>query len=286
MTEPVSLAGALDEARRILAAAGVSNPWLEARLLVSHALDIGKETVMGHPERPVPCGVKADLDAAVNRRARREPLAYILGSREFWSLPFRVTPHTLIPRPDTETLVEAALDWVGKGRTGIRVLDLGTGSGCLLLALLSELSDAWGVGVDASFGALRVARKNAADLGLAGRAGFAQSDWASAVVGLFDIVVSNPPYIADADFADLAPEVVQFEPRTALSGGADGLAAYGAMVPQLGHLLAPGGAAFLEIGAGAASDVTQLLQHHGFQDVEIKGDLAGIPRCARVVATI
>jgi release factor glutamine methyltransferase len=286
LTAPVTIAGALDGARRILAAAGVPNPRLEARLLVSHALGVGMETVMGHPERPVPYGRKDDLDAVVNRRARREPMAYLLGFHEFWSLPFRVTPHTLVPRPETETLVEAALDWLGKRRTNLRILDLGTGSGCLLLALLSELTKAWGVGVDASFGALQVARQNAADLGLVGRAGFARSDWARAVAGPFDIVVSNPPYIADPDFAALAPEVVQFEPRSALSGGPVGLAAYGAMVPQLGRLLAPGGAAFLEIGAGAAADVTQLLRSHGFQDVEIKDDLAGIPRCARVVATI
>lgn len=286
MTAPVTIAGALNDARRVLAAAGVPNPRLEARVLVSHALDIGMETVMGHPERRVPCGRKADLNAVVNRRARREPMAYIIGSHEFWSLPFRVTPDTLVPRPDTETLVEAALDWIGKRRTGIRILDLGTGSGCLLLALLSELTEAWGVGVDASLGALRVARRNAADLGLARHAGFIQSDWASAVEGPFDIVVSNPPYIADADFADLAPEVVQFEPRSALSGGADGLAAYGAMIPQLGRLLAPGGAAFLEIGAGAGSDVTQLVRSQGFQDVEIKDDLAGISRCVRIIATI
>jgi release factor glutamine methyltransferase len=131
-------------------------------------------------------------------------------------------------------------------------------------------------------GALRVARRNAMDLGLSGRAGFVQGDWASAVAGPFDIVVSNPPYIADPDFAGLSPEVVRFEPRAALSGGADGLSAYGVIAPQLGQLLAPGGAAFLEIGAGASADVTRLLQRHGFQDVEIKHDLAGIPRCARV----
>lgn len=285
MTAPITIAAVLDDARRVLASAGIPHPRFEARVLVRHALGVGMEVVLGHPERLVDQGRKARLDAMVNRRAGREPMAYILGTQEFWSLPFRVGPHTLIPRPDSETLIESALHWVGDHGADLRVLDLGTGSGCLLLALLSELTGAWGVGVDASFEALTVARQNAADLGLAGRAAFAQCDWASAVMGTFDMVVSNPPYIADVDLAVLAPEVVQFEPRAALSGGPDGLAAYRAVVPQLRRLVAPGGAAFFEIGAGGGGDVTEIFRSHGFQNVEIKDDLAGIPRCARVVAT-
>lgn len=286
MTAPATVAGVLDGVRRILAEAGIPDPRLEARVLVGHVLGVGMDVVLGHPERTIAPALTADLEVLARRRAAREPMAYILGFQEFWSLPFRVDQHTLVPRPDTETLVESALDWLGAGRAGVRVLDLGTGSGCLLLALLHELPGAWGVGVDASMGALRVARRNAMDLGLSGRAGFVQGDWASAVAGPFDIVVSNPPYIADPDFAGLSPEVVRFEPRAALSGGADGLSAYGVIAPQLGQLLAPGGAAFLEIGAGAAADVTKLLRRHGFQDVEIKDDLAGIPRCARVAARL
>lgn len=286
MTADVTIADALDGARRTLAAAGIPNPRLEARLLASHALGVTGELIMGYPERRVAHGLKADLDAVVNRRARREPLAHIVGHREFWSLSFCVTPHTLVPRPDTESLVEAVLEWLGGRVVGVRILDLGTGSGCILLALLAELPKAWGVGVDASIDALQVARQNAIALGLADRADFVQGDWAGSLRGGFDIVVSNPPYIADRDFVGLEPEVARFEPRLALSGGTDGLDAYRAIVPQLDPLLAPRGAAFLEIGAGAAADVTELIRNHGFEHIEIKDDFAGVPRCARVAVTI
>lgn len=286
MTAEATIADVLKGARRTLAAAGISDPRMEARLLASHALGITIEMIMGYPERPVDHGHNADLDAAVGRRARREPLAHIVGHREFWSLPFCVTPHTLVPRPDTETLVEAVLDWLGERNAGVRILDLGTGTGCILLSLLAELPSAWGVGADASIDALHVARQNAAALGLAERAYFVRSDWASGLKGGFDIVVSNPPYIADRDIVGLEPEVARFEPRLALSGGPDGLTAYRAIVPQLGRLLAPRGAAFLEIGAGASASVTELMRNDGFEHIEIKDDFAGVPRCVRVVRTI
>jgi len=286
LTAEATIADVLRGAQRTLAAAGIANPRLEARLLASHVLGITIEMIMGYPECPVAHGHKADLDAAVGRRARREPLAHIVGHREFWSLPFCVTPHTLVPRPDTESLVEAVLDWLGERKAGVRILDLGTGTGCILLSLLAELPRAWGVGVDASIGALHVARQNAIALGLADRAGFVRGEWASGLEGSFDVVVSNPPYIADGDIVGLEPEVAKFEPRLALSGGPDGLAAYRAMVPQLGRLLAPHGAAFLEIGAGAAASVTELVRNDGFEHIEIKDDFAGVPRCVRVVKTI
>ena len=217
----------------------------------------------------------------------REPLAYILGSREFWSLPIRVTADTLVPRPETETLVEAALAWVEERRVGeaeTRILDLGTGSGCLLLAMLSELPRAWGMGVDLSASALAVARDNADTLELAHRACFAVGDWGSALGGEFDLVITNPPYIVDAELPALAPEIVRFEPRLALAGGADGLAAYREIAPQLRRLLAPGGAAFLEVGAGQAPPVAAMLTANGLQGVDIKTDLAGVGRCLRAVA--
>lgn len=286
MRVAMTVAAALDEGQRALIAAGIPNPRLEARILASHALGITVETIIGHPERRVTRGCRADLDAAVSRRARREPLAHIVGHREFWSLPFRVSPDTLIPRPDTETLVEAVLDWLGERTRRVRILDLGTGSGCILLALLTELQGAWGVGVDVSIHALEVARQNAAALGLAGRAGFVLGDWASGLRGGFDIVVSNPPYIAERDLAGLEPEVARFEPRLALSGGTDGLAAYRAIAPQLARLLAPRGAAFLEVGVGAAGAVTELMRNDGFEHIEIKDDFARIPRCVRVGKTI
>lgn len=286
MTARVTIADALEGARKILATAGIPNPRLEARLLAGHVLGTAVEMIMGYPERQVAPARKADLEALVARRAGREPLAQILGYREFWSLPFSVNAHTLVPRPDTECVVAAALDWIGAKKCDLRILDLGTGSGCILLSLLSELPRARGLGVDISLAALHVARSNAISLGLGERADFVQGDWTSSLNGCFDIVVCNPPYIAEYDLADLAPEVARFEPRLALSGGADGLAAYRAVIPRLGRLLDRRAAAFFEIGAGAAEAVTKVLRDHGFELIEIKDDFASIPRCVRVVNTI
>lgn len=285
--DPGTIRGAVDGARSRLSEAGVDVPRLEARLLVGHVLGVGAEVLVGDPQRPLTGDQRSRLDGLLARRVRREPLAHIVGSREFWSLSFRVSADTLVPRPETETLVEAALAWVGEHRAGeaeTRILDLGTGSGCLLLALLSELPRAWGVGVDLSAAALAVAHDNAEALGLSRRACFSGGDWGRALGGGFDLVVANPPYIADAELPALAPEVARFEPRLALAGGADGLAAYRAIAPQLRRLLAPGGAAFLEVGAGQAPRVAAMLADHGLQDVDIKTDLAGIGRCLRAVA--
>jgi release factor glutamine methyltransferase len=289
VTDPITIGGAVDCVRSSLSAAGIAVPRLEARLLVGHVLGGGVEAVVGDPQRPLTGDQQSRLDALTERRVWREPLAYILGNREFWSLPIRVTADTLVPRPETETVVEAAVAWVVEHRGGdaeTRILDLGTGSGCLLAALLSALPRAWGVGVDLSAAALAVARDNAEALGLARRARFAVGDWGSALAGGFDLVVANPPYVSDAELATLAPEIVRFEPRLALAGGADGLAAYRAIVPQLRRLLVPGGAAFLEVGAGQAPPVAAMLAGHGMQGIDIKTDLAGIGRCLRGVAGV
>jgi len=288
VTDPITIGGAVDGVRSSLSAAGIAVPRLEARLLVGHVLGGGVEAVVGDPQRPLTRDQQSRLDALTARRVWREPLAYILGNREFWSLPIRVTADTLVPRPETETLVEAVLAWVEARRGGeaeTRILDLGTGSGCLLVALLSELPRARAVGVDLSAAALAVARDNAEALGLARRASFAVGDWGNAFTGGFDLVVANPPYVRDAELATLAPEIVRFEPRLALDGGTDGLAAYRAIVPQLRRLLVPGGAAFLEVGAGQAPPVAAMLAGHGMQDVDIKTDLAGVGRCLWGVAS-
>jgi release factor glutamine methyltransferase len=219
------------------------------------------------------------------RRLRREPLAHILGSREFWSLELRVTADTLIPRPETETVVEAALDWAAGREPSdapgqvMRVLDLGTGSGCLLLALLHELPDAWGVGVDISESALEVARENAVRHQLDDRSAFVCADWADALAGPFDLVVGNPPYIAEGEWFDLPPEVRGFEPRRALLAGLDGVAAYRRIFPELARLLAPTGAAFLEIGGASAGPALAESFAQGLQTFEARSDLAGRPRC-------
>jgi release factor glutamine methyltransferase len=213
----------------------------------------------------------------ITRRAAREPLAYILGWREFWSLRFRVSPATLIPRPDSETLVEAALALCPDPQAPIRVLDLGTGTGCLLLAVLHERPNAFGVGVDRSESAVHVALSNACDLGLAERSVFLCGDWAGSIRGRFDLVLSNPPYIATPELAGLMPDVASHEPRSALDGGNCGLGAYRAIIAALPHLLAPSGAAVLELGAGQFDAVGETAASAGFQ-VAARADLAGITR--------
>ncbi|MBX6322419.1 MAG: peptide chain release factor N(5)-glutamine methyltransferase [Rhodospirillaceae bacterium] len=270
---------ALREAGRRLAAAGVPGAPAEARLLLARALGLGMEAVIAHPERPLAPAQRDRFALLVTRRARREPVAQIIGEREFWSLPFRVGPATLTPRPESETLVETALAQLPDRTAPFNLLDLGTGSGCLLLALLSELPQARGLGVDISAGALRIARHNARRLGLAGRAAFRKGDWARGIRARFDLVIANPPYIRTEDIGELEPEVAVHEPTLALDGGADGLGAYRAIAADLRRVLAEGGFAILEIGAGQAEAVSGILADGGLSVLGLKADLAGIPRC-------
>ncbi len=279
MTTPHTVEAAFSAAARRLARAGIAGARLDARVLVGHALGTGGAVVPGRPRRGLTADERRRLAALVARRARREPLAHVVGGREFWSLPFAVTKDVLVPRPDSETVVEAALGWVGDRDARLTVLDLGTGSGCLVLALLSELPRAFGVGVDISAAALEVARGNARALGLEGRVRFVRGDWGAGLRGPFQVIVANPPYIADGDLDALEPEVSAFEPRLALAGGADGLDGHRAVAPWLAGLLAPKGAVFLEIGAGQGPAVAAIVRRHGMQHVETPCDLAGIPRC-------
>lgn len=274
-----SIASELDAAAAVLAAAGIDNPRLEARLLLRHVLGVRMESVLGYPEREVAAHQRALLRALVARRAARQPLAYVLGEREFWSLSFRLTPATLVPRPDSETMIEAALARIDDINRPLRILDLGTGSGCLLLALLSELPAAWGVGVELSADALDVARGNAHALGLAERACWVRGNWRDAIGGVFDLIVSNPPYIATADLARLAPEIALYEPRLALDGGPDGLDCYRAIIPTLGASGTPDSFILIEIGADQAQPVAALAAAGGLQDIEIHNDLSGNSRC-------
>jgi release factor glutamine methyltransferase len=272
------------EASRRLAGAGVERPRHEARLLVAHALGLTAEDALFRLDRPLVAGQAEAVEAAVERRLAGEPVAYVLGWREFWSIRFRVTGDTLIPRPDSETVVEAALAWARTRPPGISILDLGTGSGCLLLALLSELPQARGVGVDAGEGAVRVARGNAEALGLAARARFLVGDWAGAIRGPFDVVVANPPYVAERDLDALAVEVSGHEPRLALAGGADGLDGARAVADAIGRLLGPAGAAFLEVGMGQAPAAADILAARGLRPIGFRRDLAGIPRVVGAVS--
>lgn len=284
MNAPPTIADAVAGARVTLAAAGIETAALDARLLVAHALGLAVAQTIGRRERALSSDQAHTIAALVARRAAREPLAYITGHREFWSLDFRVTPATLIPRPDSETLIEASLRLLANPAP--LILDLGTGSGCLLLALLHALPQARGIGLDRSEAAIAVAQHNAAALGLAGRAGFVCADWAAAIAGRFDLIVGNPPYVRNSEYAGLAPEITRFEPAPALLAGADGLDAYRRLLPALPALLAPEGLALLEIGAGQAAAVAALLRAQGLCRMEEIRDLSGTCRvlAARAVA--
>ena len=239
--------------------------------------------MLADPKRGIDTSARHRFMEAVRRRAAREPFARIIGAREFWSLNLVLGSETLIPRPETETVVETVLEHIPDRRRELTILDLGTGSGCLLLALLSELPAAHGLGIDCAEGAVTVAKANAARLGLASRAAFVAGDWGKALIGPFDIIVCNPPYVAQGERIGLEPEVRYFEPPRALFAGADGLAGYREVVPEIARLLALGGVSVLELGAGQLDDVTGLLNRAGLCTGPVRFDLAGIPRACPAV---
>ena len=274
-----TVGAALGAAAARLRAAGIDAPRRDARLLMQHALGLTPEGLLTGDDRPLGEAEAQRLSALVLRRARREPLAYLTGVREFWSLEFAVDRSALVPRPETETVVEAVLAHAAQLPPRPRLLDLGTGSGCLLVALLSELPGGVGVGIDIGAAAVSLARANAARHGLAGRASFAVADWGAPLAARFDIVVSNPPYVAAKKLASLAPEIASHEPRTALAGGADGFACYRRLAPQIAGLLTPEGLAAIEVGARMADEVASLFTSAGLAEIGRRCDLAGIERC-------
>jgi release factor glutamine methyltransferase len=274
-----TVASSLAEAAGLLAAAGIEEPRREARLLLAAVLTVDTAIILGHPDRVLGRSERTRFAGLLARRAAREPSARVLGRREFWSLDFALAPETLIPRPDSETLVEAALANISDRSAALRLLDLGTGTGCLLLALLSELPAAIGIGIDLVPNAAVTARRNAVALGLAGRSRFIAGSWGTAIMGRFDVIVANPPYIASAAIAALAPEVAQYDPRVALDGGTDGLDSYLALAPDLLRLLSESGVAVVELGAGQAEPVAAIMRQMGLVTEEICRDLAGIERC-------
>lgn len=263
--------------RQRLEAAGIDTPVLDARLLLEAGAGVSRLDIVTDPRRPVTPEQVEAVDVLTRRREAREPVAHILGRKHFWTLELDVSPAVLTPRPETEFVVEAALQVLPKDEAR-RVLDLGVGSGAILLAILHERPYATGVGVDISDAALDVARANASALGLTDRIEFRRGVWAEGVEGGFDLVVSNPPYIPSADIAGLQPEVSQFEPHLALDGGADGLNAYREIAAALPRLLKPGGAFALEVGLGQAEAVIALAEAQGLSTTEPRRDLAGIPR--------
>jgi release factor glutamine methyltransferase len=257
---------------------------LEARLLVLEALGISSVELLTDAELAIGERGAERLSGFLARRLAREPVSRIFGEREFWGLPFRLSPETLVPRPDTETVVEAALAGIIDRAAPIRILDLGTGSGAILIALLHEVPHGWGVGVDRSPGALATARDNAQLNGVAARAAFVASDWAAALDGLFDLVVSNPPYIPARDIAALDLEVVEHDPLAALDGGPDGLKAYRAILDEAQHLLVPTGRLIFEIGYNQAESVAALGTERGFTPPDLAHDLGGRPRALTFTA--
>jgi len=275
----------VDAARRALAArfneAGLDSAELDARLLLGAALKLDLTGLIASGERKLKAGEAERVDAFAARRLRGEPVARIIGEKEFWGLPLRLSAETLVPRPDTETVVELALAMLRDGPASggaLHMLDIGTGTGAILLALLSEMREACGIGTDISQGALATARQNAAALGFAPRTGFVACSYAAALKGPFDLVVSNPPYIRSADIAGLAEEVRAHDPLAALDGGADGLAAYRALIPQAVQLLKAGGVLVVEAGYGQSSEVEGLMTAAGLVAAPPKADLAGVPR--------
>lgn len=263
---------------RLLAAAGIDSARLDAGLLLAAAIGATRDRLLGMADRRLSAAQSRHYQQLLGRREAREPVSHLLGEREFYGRSFRVSAAVLDPRPDSESLIEAALAGLAERGASPRLLDLGCGSGCLLLTLLAERPRAVGIGVDASPAALTIARDNARRLEVAGRASFLVGDWATALHGTFDLVITNPPYIPAAELAGLAPEVARYEPRLALDGGKDGLAAYRRLVPDLPRLLAPGGGAVLECGLGQAAAVVRLAEERGLHRLGVFPDLAGRPR--------
>jgi release factor glutamine methyltransferase len=283
MIEGATYDALLRDAAVALASAGIDNVRFEARLLLARAADLSVEQLIARGGDPVPAATLAVLRELTARRIRREPMAYILGEREFWGLAFKVSPAVLVPRPDSETLIETALDLLPDRTRPLRLLDLGVGSGCLLLTLLREYPEATGVGVDVSEAALAIARENADSLGVAARArltlgDWRQPDWIERLEGPFDLVVSNPPYIESRTIDGLMPEVARHEPRLALDGGADGLDAYRLIAAAAPRLIVPGGWLLAEGGEGQTTDIAGIFAAAGLSPEPARKDLAGVER--------
>lgn len=250
----------------------------DARLLICAATGLDRAGLVREADRPLGDSIER-LGSLAARRLAHEPVAKILGRKEFFGLDLIVTQDVLDPRPDTETVVEAAIDALEARRgEALRILDLGSGSGALLCALLAHFQNALGVGIDASEAACKVAKRNLDSLGLSARGAIVRGDWTAALRGPFDLIVSNPPYIARADIEKLAPEVRDYDPHAALDGGDDGLCAYRLLAPELPRLLAKDGIAVFEVGQGQSADVATLFEAAGLTVTDVRRDLAGIER--------
>ncbi len=269
----------LNSAKNNLQQSGCDNPSLDAQLLLAHTIGKTREFIIGRPEHPLSTEEISAYESLIKRRQNREPLAKIIGKKEFWSREFIVSGATLDPRPDSETIIEAVLELFPDKNSELKVADFGTGSGCLLLTILAEYPESLGIGVDIQRDTLDIAAENAAKLGLAKRSEFILNNWAEGMDGKFDLIISNPPYIKNSDIKELAPEVSAHEPYMALAGGEDGLDCYRLLAPQLKNLLKPNGHLIFEFGMGQENSVREISEHAGMQFISFKNDLAGIIRC-------
>jgi release factor glutamine methyltransferase len=284
MPEPVTLNQAFAGAAAALRQAGIATPELDARLLLCHAAGLSHEAYAANAGGAVQPAARTRFDDAIARRLKREPVSRITGTREFYGRAFAIAPQALDPRPDTETLIEAALALVerrGWRDKKLNVLDLGTGTGCILVTLLAELPQAQGLGTDLSPGALALAAANAQRLGVGARATFVVADWLDGIGGTYQLILSNPPYLASGEIAGLAQEVAFYDPLLALDGGVDGLGAYRAIATRAPVVLAESGRLLVEIGAGQAADVQDIVRAAELKldaDYPVSRDLAGRPR--------
>ena len=281
LKDGASLSRALQLVAHAFRAAAIEDADVDARVLAGHALHLDRARLISQTDRVLEAREVNAISGLAARRLKREPVSRILGTKEFWSLALAVTPDVLVPRPETETVVEGALDFVVRGglrMEKLRILDIGTGSGALLVALLNELPNATGIGTDISRAAVEAARTNVTQFGFEGRCSLISCDMAAGVEGQFDLVVSNPPYVARGDIASLAPEVRDYDPMMALDGGDDGLAAYRSISADAKRLLAQGGRLFVELGAGQEPNVRKIFTNAGLAVGVARNDLTGTPR--------
>lgn len=281
LKDGASVSEALQLIAQTFRAAGIDDADVDARVLAGHALHLDRARLVSQSDRVLEAREVNAISGLAARRLKREPVSRILGRKEFWSLALAITSDVLVPRPETETVVESTLDFVvrnGLRMEKLRILDLGTGSGALLVALLNELPNATGIGTDISRAALEVAQINVAQFGFESRSSLIACDMAAGVQGQFDLVVSNPPYIARGEIASLAPEVRDYDPMMALDGGDDGLTAYRSISADAKRILAQGGRLFVEMGAGQEPAVRELFTNAGLVVGIARNDLAGTPR--------
>ncbi len=276
---PTDLADTVCWASRLLAKTGLENPRHEARLLVGYGLGIPIEQTLCDQSHQLSEAECANVAALIQRRKDHEPFAYITGIKEFWSLEFGIGMESLIPRPASECIVESAFDILRDTKTKAQILDLGTGSGCLLLSVMHERSCVKGVGIDCSYESILRATDNSHRLNMKKRAKFVVSNWGAALESRFDLILCNPPYVRSTEIGGLMRDVSDYEPRLALDGGADGLSCFRKIGPQLSRLLTPSGVVCIEIGFGQANSVIAIFREYGLNLHDRRADLAGVERC-------